>query len=287
MTAVEFGGFREAGAWHCQRAQGLRDVGDTLQPMTLDEYRSLVCSLPQPTLEQMEAFTHHVAKAHSWYKHLPQLPPGVPFRFFLDPCAGMDLIQHPDGTVVATPRETQGFHHSWVPTDHYRQHFGYLAFGQSAGPWVRERTETGAQTVVSDVDCFVWDARAGRRRLIPVEVFDAGTAFVSGIVFPAGPYWSLLAEAIEANPGQPWPAESGGAAALAAILARCNFIGSDISRIEWPDFKNEAHRKYLPSIAGGIDIPLFEATEPERRRQRNGMMAAMQRMVALVYGNES
>lgn len=233
----------------------------------------------------MEAFTHHVATAHSWYKHLPQLPPGVPFRFFLDPCAGMALVQHPDGTLVATPRETQGFHHSWVPTAYYRKHFGYLAFGRSAGPRVMERMQTGAQTVVSDVECFVFDAVAGRRRQIPAEVFDAGTTFVSGLVFPAGPYWHLLAEAIEANPGHHWPPDRGGSAALAAILARCKFIGTDISRIEWPDFNNEAHQKYLRGTAGGIDIPLFDATEPERRRQRNGMIAAMQRMVALVYGS--
>jgi hypothetical protein len=253
--------------------------------MTLTEYRALVGSLPPPTLGQMEAFSHHVATAHSWYKHLPQLPPGVPFRFFLDPSAGMDLVQHPDGTLVAIPRETQGFHYSWIPTAPYRRDFGFLAFGQSAGPRVMARTETGAQTVASDVDCLVFDARARRRRQIPVEVFEAGTAFVSGLVFPSGPNWGFLQRAIEANPGHPWPAESGGAAALATIRARCNVLCSDRSRVEWQDFNNEAHRKYLLSTAGLIDIPLFEATEPERHRQRQGMVTAMQRMVALVYGD--
>ena len=33
------------------------------------------------------------------------------------------------------------------------------------------------------------------------EVFQAGTAFVSGLVFPSGPHWGFLQLAIEANPG--------------------------------------------------------------------------------------
>ena len=119
------------------------------------------------------------------------------------------------------------------------------------------------------------------------EVFQAGTAFVSGLVFPSGPHWGFLQRAIEANPGHPWPAESGGAAALMAIRARCNVICSDKSRVEFADSNNTAHRKYLRSTAGLIDVPLFEVTESERRRQRQGMVTAMQRMVALVSSEGS
>src|SRR5262245_37733059 len=100
---------------------------------TLHRYRVLVASLPMPTLVQMQQFAGHVAGAHSWYKHLPLLPPGAPLQFFLDPAAGMQLIAGSGGRVDATPRTNRGFHYSWLPTAEYRDRFGYLAFSRSSG----------------------------------------------------------------------------------------------------------------------------------------------------------
>lgn len=55
---------------------------------SLDDYRRIVSNLPRPSDEQIENFVQFVCTAHSWYKKLPLFPPGVPFRFFVDPAAG-------------------------------------------------------------------------------------------------------------------------------------------------------------------------------------------------------
>lgn len=73
---------------------------------------------------QMQQFALFVSNAHSWYKHLPYLPPGEPFQFFLDPGAGMQLVVSSQGSVDATPRAEPGFHYSWLPTVEYRARFG-------------------------------------------------------------------------------------------------------------------------------------------------------------------
>lgn len=57
--------------------------------LSLEEYRKVIAPLPIPTLAQEQQFLEFVSNAHSWYKHLPYLPPGQPFQFFLDPAAGM------------------------------------------------------------------------------------------------------------------------------------------------------------------------------------------------------
>jgi hypothetical protein len=43
-----------------------------------------------PDDEQTRNFAEHVAGAHSWYKHLPPLPPGRRFAFYLDRDAGRE-----------------------------------------------------------------------------------------------------------------------------------------------------------------------------------------------------
>ena len=63
-----------------------------MRTLTLDDYQNLLRGPPEPTHEQIEEFARFVATAHSWYKHLPTWPPGVPMRFFLDPCAGMERV---------------------------------------------------------------------------------------------------------------------------------------------------------------------------------------------------
>jgi hypothetical protein len=60
----------------------------------VSEYHKIVSQLPLPTQEQTEAFLKHVIGAHSWYKHLPFLPPGGIFVFYLDPQAGREILRH-------------------------------------------------------------------------------------------------------------------------------------------------------------------------------------------------
>ena len=68
--------------------EAVRGILERKQPtsqFTLEEYREALEGVPRPTDEQIAGFAAFVCKAHSWYKHLPLLPPGVPFQFFLDP----------------------------------------------------------------------------------------------------------------------------------------------------------------------------------------------------------
>jgi hypothetical protein len=254
------------------------------QPLSLATYMELVASLPVPTPVQMEQFAEFVSRAHSWYKHLPLLPPGQPFQFYLDPSAGMELVQRSDGKLEATPRLQRGFHYSWIPTDQYQARFGYLAFSQSSGPAVFSIDGTGARTLPSDIDCMVFDPNLGFQRPVPFEIFQAGRALISGIVHPASTSEGLLHWAIEANPNFAWPSESGGAAAWADIVARTRVLCKDPSQKIMVDYDDkESVTKYRMVGAVNFDIPLYDALEPERRRQRNGMIAAMVRVVKLVH----
>ena len=87
-----------------------------------------------------------------------------------------------------------------------------------------------------------------------------------------------------ANPAIEWHRDSGGHAAKLAIIARLQVLQTDPSQKKEPDVHDMAtYRQYFIDDAGMVDIPLYEALEPERQRQRNGMIAAMTRTVKLVH----
>src|SRR5437660_177367 len=75
-----------------------------LQPCSLAFYRETLRGLPRPTAVQVENFVRFDSKAHSWYKHLPLLPPGAPFVFCLDPMAGYDRSLQPGGQAFSRER---------------------------------------------------------------------------------------------------------------------------------------------------------------------------------------
>ncbi|MBT4823482.1 MAG: hypothetical protein HON70_47710 [Lentisphaerae bacterium] len=102
--------------------------------LNMQEYLDLVQSWERPTQTQIETFIGFVSVAHSWYKHLPLHPPGVPFHFFPDPWAGCDIVVLPRGRVGARERVgDKGFHYTWMPTTEYRQKFGCLNYHARAG----------------------------------------------------------------------------------------------------------------------------------------------------------
>ena len=112
-------------------------------------YLQVARTLPVPSPEQVRSFVDYVTEAHSWYKHLPLLPPGRPFYFFLDPNAGRDLVV--DGARMRYyDRKEQGFHYADIPTAEYRQRYGYLQYSTGAGPSFIVPRSTGVLLVSSN-----------------------------------------------------------------------------------------------------------------------------------------
>jgi hypothetical protein len=248
--------------------------------LTLGEYRELLAGVPTPSREQMEAFARFVATAHSWYKHLPLLPPGIPMTFFLDPGAGAQRIVDWRGRVRLVDRVESGFHYSWRPTAEYRDRFGHAAYART--------TRAGMPVVGTSISLIRWNLsqlvpsedkpaifEPGRARLValPDEVVEAGTAFLSGVVhdrasWPGSWQWHMT----EWNaPRVDWPAESGGADGWAKITERVQALIADPELIA-----------LSPDHFFG-DYVLYLLLTPERERQLRGIVAALERVVDLVH----
>jgi hypothetical protein len=246
--------------------------------LTLPEYRILVKSLPRPTILQMQQFAVFVSNAHSWYKHLPYLPPGLPFYFFLDPAAGMQLAVKPQGSVDAISRTKSGFHYSWLPTAEYRDRFGYLAYSRITGTNFSSRSDDGTWLISSDVGSSVYDLTAHRLCQLPTQVRRVGRAFVSGIAHTCTIYQFWLGM-VRMNTPLNWPEESGGMEAVTKILDRCRVLEKDPSRKEYYQGTLDSNQDIN---LGFVDFPLYQLLDPERQRQRAGMVSAMKRVIELV-----
>lgn len=73
-------------------------------------------------------FVDFVSSAHSWYKHLPLVPPGIPFHFFLNPHVACDMDRLPTRRIAYRKRLKRGFHYSEWPTSEYLKKCGYLDY---------------------------------------------------------------------------------------------------------------------------------------------------------------
>lgn len=235
-----------------------------------------------PSAAQMEAFALYVAKAHSWYKHLPLCPPGEAFHFYLDPAAGMDLVLRPGRGIQAEERLARGLHYSAIPTREYRERFGHLACSGASGTTMVMllADADGTPRMEGDVPRFS-DFDVASRLPMPQVVREAGCAYFSGIVHPIGCCPGVLLMECPDELSGHWPDESGGTAALAEIMERAEFLlrgdGSP-GRASWESTEGTG---FDPSTGLG-DPVLTRLIEPELRRQRAGMVAAMRRVVDLV-----
>ena len=142
----------------------------------------MIRALPRPTPEQMQDFAEYVSHAHSWYKHRLAPPPGSPAQFYLDPAAGMDLVEDGDGRFSASLRIATGFHYSWLATAKYRARFGYLASSVASGRSLVAAVG-GHGALTGSIDALnVYDPASRTLQRLPDEVVVAGTAWFSGIV---------------------------------------------------------------------------------------------------------
>ena len=236
--------------------------------LSLDDYRAIVAGLDRPTNAQMEAFAEFVCQAHSWYKHLPFYPPGKPLQFFLDPAAGMDLVFRAD-TVIAISRGIGGFHYSWIPTLEYRQRFGHLAFSRSHGTSVYRMAADGTALASGDDAPAVYDLNSQSLRLVPSEIIEAGVSSISGLVHQASCHASRVLRYKRQTGFDNWPVESGGRAGLQQIIHYCKWRRRQLQRSPG-------------ELSWGEDPALARLLAPERHRQRMGMVAAMNRVLALL-----
>lgn len=256
-----------------------------LPRLTLDEYRAFVRQLPPPSKEQIAAFAHHVSGAKSWYKHLPLRPPGVPFLFFIDPCAGLDRVVDQEGRATFLQRtdETPQFHYTWMTTDDYRSKYGRLAFACDAGTQmflpVSAQLQDGREvsgSLANSSSRATVNLTEEREFQIPQEVVDAGTVKLTGVIhrmtsvpWPWAPYVKDDAETFR------WPEETGGADTVAKIFELCRSIADEVERADSPDKRAKLEE---------ADEELERLLAPERERQRAEIIAATQAVVDLVYG---
>jgi hypothetical protein len=288
--------------------------------LDLSEHASLLRRLPKPSPDQMANFARYVATAHSWYKHLPWYPPGVPFHVFVDPAAGMQRVMSSDGTVTAEPRHRRGWHYSWAATGEYRALYGHLAFAQANGTSVNTIRNSGDIAFASDGRPTIFDDVRGEVFGIPSRLLEAGTAFASGIIHDIGadltflkiyllrflpggyraPDSALNTTAPQSTPDPiterlrralndpniftPWPEESGGSPQLVAILERCLTLLEDPTATEPTGLGDRGASPY-PSPPQ--DRVLYALLAPERTRQRQGLVDACQRAVDLIWNTDA
>jgi uncharacterized RDD family membrane protein YckC len=244
--------------------------------LALADYRKAIAHIPAPTESQITEFARYAAEAKSWYKHLPLLPPGVPFTFYIDPWAGLDRILEDRGGMVFLQRTEQSpkFHYTWMTTEAYRDRFGRLAFACPAGtalfPSVGVELQNGRKVkgVFDNNPCraSIHLSEIAEYRL-PPEVMESGTVAIAGLVHKTASQPALWKSVVEQESLLlRWPARSGGTKTGRAIadLVRAHSAG----KMDGDD-------------AGRA---MEELLRPARERMREDMVQAMNRMVATLYG---
>ncbi len=246
-----------------------------LPPLTLREYVDLVSDVPLPTHQQKENFIEYVSRAHSWYKHLPVYPPGVPFYFFIDKYAGCDRLVSEDGTAILQERTERP--HSAYPTAEHRDRFGYLVF--SCGFGTKVILMSKGPMVIPHDDLAAVPGNDGRLYRLPPEVIDAGLAQLTAVIHLHSAFNPLWFQHMPKDSRQiDWPEESGGRLALEKLIERADTI----ERKGWPAMEPVR-------ISGGlktVDAVLNELLSPERTRQYGEMMKAIDRVCELIAANK-
>lgn len=228
---------------------------------TLSRYREIVKDLPRPSNAQIKNFVLAVSEDHSWYKHLPLVPPGVPWWFFVDPWSGFDRKLQEGGR--ASHVELMGDAATLgrrLPTREYRSRFGYLACVTTGrgGFSLPERQEGSAMA-------RIWFGGRDTVFRVPVEIEEAGRVEVTALIHPetAQPWvWSRLFPKAPRSR----PVETGGDETLREVLSH--------SRRKMQDGGG---------VANGLDEKLVALLSPERRRLHEAMKDAIRSVLSVAY----
>jgi len=236
----------------------------------MEAYRKTAGALPIPSEKQIAGFVDFVSSAHSWYKHLPLVPPGVPFHFFLNPYVACDMRLLPSGEIEYRKRRKNGFHYSEWPTGKYLKECGYLDYRcfEHTAPIVKPIE--GALTEENIRAQLQGEAEKEKRSFqVPEEIFRAGTVNLTGIIHERASYsniWIWLASQPEFAKSD-WPSETGGKATFISILEAAH--RSDQIRDE---HAASAYREMESLI------------NPERQRLKGLMRDTVAKVLELVYG---
>jgi hypothetical protein len=251
---------------------GQQRVSD-LPRLDLGEYRAAVQRFRRPSRQQILDFASYVSEAKSWYKHLPLLPPGEPFHFFISPWAGLDRILLQDGRVVHMLRteDTPQVHYTWMTSAEFMLRFGCLAFACKAATEllvpVRIPLDDGGEVhgfLDNNPSRASFRMTEDREYQLPAEVLAAGTIRLTGVIHPkAANTWVWLdhLEGEMQSESLAWPEETGGLEAWRKIVDLCHQRGATV----------EAGKELADLLA------------PERSRLLQEMALAMHRVVDLVY----
>jgi len=228
---------------------------------TLSRYREIVRELPRPSNAQIKNFVLAVSEDHSWYKHLPLVPPGVPWWFFVDPWSGFDRKLQEGGRAshveLMDDAATLGRR---PPTKEYRSRFGYLAcvttgWGGFSRPDLRD----------GNAMARIWFGGRDTVFRIPVEIEEAGRVEVTALIHPQTAQSWVWSQRLGAEP-RSWPVETGGDATLLEVLSH-----------------SERKMRGGRGVADGIDEKLVALLSPEMRRQHEAMQNAIRRMLSVAY----
>ena len=258
-----------------------RSITPTVTELTLRDYRTLIRTLPVPTIAQMEDFADFIFCTACSYTHFPIFPPGDPFQIFLNPAAGMQIMANSSGEVVAVPRQEQGLHFTWLPTAMYQDRFGVLAFSRVSGNSASLQLVEGYQLIEPDDLPFVHNLTTKTAFKLPDEVIRTGRVMLSGIGKPlASDYGIWQKYIINSSTQLDWPEESGGQETIRKIRDRCLVLQKDPSSLEKPIFDDECLKHYTASAR--VDLQIYNLLEPERLRQREWLVTAIRQVVDLL-----
>ncbi|MBK4735889.1 hypothetical protein [Noviherbaspirillum pedocola] len=247
--------------------------------LSLAAYRRLCADLDAPTFEQMRNFALYVSEIHPWHKLLPPSHSQYPFYFYIDPYAGMQRIRLSDEKFDVAWRDRTGFHHSWLPTDVYRERFGFLAYANGKAPGVADASGSGPVRVASDFFPYIWDSKTKHLLELPFEILEAGMYHGNSFVSPRAAL--ILPGLLRKEEPLVWPEASGGEAIVTLMRER-------IAQLE-AQYGVEGVADGTERVPYGVDedaIPdevLYELTVKERIRQIDLMAAMAQRACSLIY----
>lgn len=242
----------------------MAEVGVTLPEVrscTFADYCAQLRLLPRPTDEQVQNYVNYVSDAHSWYKHLPVFPPGIPFVFYLDPTAGCNRTLTRAGVVIEERVDrSQSTHYNWRTTSHYRSHFGHLAYDQV--PW--RLGPEGFEIELTSLPIFFSHDAAYR---VPQQVAEASHVELTGAIHERYRWgWSGCVGPMELD--EVIAPEIGDVETVKRLKEL---------RLLWG--KPDRSASYLAKLRSDVDL----AIGLESTRLRSEMSAAIGRMLALVY----